>query len=160
MATEPANAPEILTPEGFVYFARNRFMPNILKIGMTRRSPYARLAELKSTGVVGEFELVGAYFVIDCEKCEKYLHDKYNYRRIDPNREFFEVPDESHYSFVVECGYHLISFRMIDERIYFGMLAPTKGLRDNHLLEAEIERLNAKIREKDLYIRQALHNVK
>lgn len=77
---------------GIVYILTNRYMPGLVKIGMTsRESMDARLKELYTTGVPVPFECVYACKV-DCYKeLERALHDAFEPYRVNPSREFFEI---------------------------------------------------------------------
>lgn len=80
---------------GIVYIARNdNHEENIYKIGMTLRTELnERMDELtRHTGVLGEFRHEGHVLVDDVEECEKKLHEKFSYCRIQNNREFFKAP--------------------------------------------------------------------
>ena len=79
---------------GIVYIARNdNHEDNIYKIGMTLRTNLnERMDELTShTGVLGEFRHEGHVLVDDVEECEKKLHEKFSYCRVQDNREFFRA---------------------------------------------------------------------
>lgn len=79
---------------GIVYVLTNRSMPGLVKIGMTTRSDIdARMKELYTTGVPVPFDCNYACLVKnqDCEKIEKALHKAFEDKRINPNREFFEI---------------------------------------------------------------------
>lgn len=156
---------EVKEPSGFVYFAANRYVPDVMKIGMTKRSPYVRMAELRSTGVIGSFDIVSAYFVVDCVLAERSLHDFHASLRLEQDREFFRVPTSEHHRFAVECGMLLARWKMIDPLVYFGIFARQGGndeaLRDSIIsLEAQVAKLKKLLREKDEYIMQTLHNVR
>lgn len=151
-------------PEGFVYFATNEYMPNLIKIGMTKRSPYQRLDELRSTGVIGKFELVAAYFVRDAQQSEKYLHELNLKIRAEQAREFFHVPISEYRMFAVQCGLILLQYDMIDPCIYYGFFAPDRNNSTDLYkkaagLENEILELRNLLRRKDEYIRKAIHNI-
>ena len=77
---------------GIVYIARNdTHEPNVYKIGMTLRTNLSeRMDELTGhTGVLGEFRHEGHVLVDDVEECERKLHEKFSYCRVQNNREFF-----------------------------------------------------------------------
>jgi hypothetical protein len=158
------NFSEYSGPEGFIYVAHNQYMLDVIKIGLTKKSPYARLNELKTTGVLGDFELIVAYYVTDCAASEKYLHKIYDEIRVQNNREFFKVPREKYHSFAVECGFILAKSKMIDPKIYFGIFSAinqknidvAQTIND---LEKEIIDLKNLINEKDKYISRTIHNV-
>lgn len=75
---------------GFVYMLRNDYMPDVVKIGCTERSPHRRAAELsKATGVPTPFQVVCYIEVRDHERCEREIHDWLSAHRVPSNREFF-----------------------------------------------------------------------
>lgn len=80
--------------EGYIYCFYNTLFPNLLKIGMTERTPLERLHEANScTWVPKPFELKLAKKVINPIEKERKLHillQKFN-MRINNNREFFEI---------------------------------------------------------------------
>ena len=79
---------------GIVYIARNdTHEPNVYKIGMTLRTNLSeRMDELTGhTGVLGEFRHEGHVLVDDVEECERKLHEKFSYCRVQNNREFFRA---------------------------------------------------------------------
>ena len=80
---------------GFIYAARNPFMPGLIKVGMTTGRPSQRLGSLASTSVPGEFELVFAFFVGSARIGEKLAHAALADFRVDPFREFFQVDPEA-----------------------------------------------------------------
>ena len=83
--------------QGIVYVLTNRYMPGIVKIGMTERSQIdERLKELYTTGVPEQFECEYACYVnkADCNKIEKALHKAFAPQRINVNREFFSITPE------------------------------------------------------------------
>jgi hypothetical protein len=71
-------------------------MPNLLKIGMTTRTPEERVKELFTTGVPTPFKIEFAKKVCNPEQKEKTLHrllEQYT-ERVSPRREFFRVSTE------------------------------------------------------------------
>jgi hypothetical protein len=158
------NFSEYSGPEGFIYVAHNQYMHDVIKIGLTKKSPYARLNELKTTGVLGDFELIVAYYVKDCAASEKHLHQIYNEIRVQNNREFFKVSREKYFTFAVDCGLILAKSKMIDPKIYFGIFsnANHKNMDTEQKindLEKEIIELKKLLNEKDKYISKTIHNV-
>ena len=82
--------------EGYVYCFSNQFMPGILKVGMTTRTPDARAKELFTTGVAEPFKIEFAKKVRDPRGKEKTLHtllEQYT-DRVSSRREFFRVSPE------------------------------------------------------------------
>lgn len=71
---------------GYIYILKNPALKDdLLKIGMTTRSPHERIAELSnSTGVPAQFELNFVEWVPDCQQAERLLHarlDKHRYAK-------------------------------------------------------------------------------
>lgn len=65
-------------------------MPGLVKIGLTTRTPIARLAELTAaTGVPAPFELEWCRAVTDCAAVESTVHRMLDDRRVSGRREFF-----------------------------------------------------------------------
>ena len=76
---------------GYIYILKNPALrEDLLKIGMTTRSPHDRIAELSNvTGVPAQFELKFVEWVPDCREAEQLLHEclvQYRYAK-----EFFSV---------------------------------------------------------------------
>jgi uncharacterized protein YueI len=79
----------------YIYILTNPYMPGIIKIGKTTTSVEQRVRELsQDTGVPAPFETHYAAKVSDCSYVEKKLHGIFGDRRINPNREFFDVSPE------------------------------------------------------------------
>lgn len=77
---------------GYVYILSNPCMPNLIKIGFTRRNIDERLSELNSsTGVPEYFVLEAAFSSINPEKDEQVVHSELNEHRTNRNREFFQI---------------------------------------------------------------------
>jgi len=80
---------------GFIYVLQNNSHdPYIVKVGLTRRSPSKRKAELYqgSSGVPEHFDIAVAISVGDCVEAEKLAHLRLSNYRINPKREFFRIP--------------------------------------------------------------------
>ncbi|MCB9262354.1 MAG: GIY-YIG nuclease family protein [Flavobacteriales bacterium] len=78
--------------EGIVYVLSNEAMPNLVKIGLTKRSEVTqRMSELYSTGVPIPFECCYACRVTDVSKVEKAIHLAFNPNRVNPSREFLNI---------------------------------------------------------------------
>src|SRR5699024_4359064 len=70
----------------------NPSMPNLVKIGMTKRDPALRARELGGvTGVPTPFVVIFQAYVNDCIQAEKYVHNILKDYRVTNAREFFEV---------------------------------------------------------------------
>jgi hypothetical protein len=76
---------------GYVYILQNASMPNLVKIGRTRRTPKSRAQELRSTGVPDEFTVIYYERVSDHEKVEKRLSERLRPYRYRNDREFFRM---------------------------------------------------------------------
>lgn len=83
--------------EGFVYILTNEFMPGIVKIGYTNRTPEQRAWELyeKRTGVPGKFHVAFRLKCRDAKTLEHKVHRKLAAHRVNAYREYFRV-DVSH----------------------------------------------------------------
>ena len=78
--------------KGFIYILINPSLKNLLKIGMTTRSPEERAKELSTTGVPTPFFVAFSEEVSDCQIIEKEIHLQLESFRYIKNREFFEIP--------------------------------------------------------------------
>lgn len=81
--------------QGFVYILSNDFLKeNLLKIGMTTRTPEDRARELYEThtGVPGKFEVIYHKEVENCEFAEDLIHRNLSQYRVNEYREFFNIP--------------------------------------------------------------------
>jgi hypothetical protein len=67
-------------------------MPNMLKIGKTKKHPLERMKELSgATGVPTPFQLVYYQPCRDMDDVEKRMHDFFSKNRASENREFFAI---------------------------------------------------------------------
>jgi hypothetical protein len=79
--------------EGYVYILVSSAKPGIVKIGCTDRNPEQRAKELSnSTGVAMPYIVAYHVEVEDPERVERDVHQRLSESRVNPNREFFEVP--------------------------------------------------------------------
>lgn len=78
--------------EGIIYVMRSAaHSKDIFKIGLTTRSSEIRSSELeRTTGSPDKFLVVEEWYVIDCYRAEKEIHEKLDRFRINPSREFFK----------------------------------------------------------------------
>lgn len=76
---------------GYVYCLSNASMPGIFKVGMTRRSPEARAAELFTTGVSVPFVIEFAKRVTNPVGKERIIHRLLLAERLNSRREFFRT---------------------------------------------------------------------
>lgn len=82
--------------DGYLYCLSNPSMPDLLKVGMTERTPEDRVKELFKTGVPTPFKIEFAKQVSEPKQKEKTLHallSQYT-ERVYPKREFFRVSPE------------------------------------------------------------------
>jgi hypothetical protein len=78
---------------GFIYYAINRSMPGVTKIGMTTKHPELRLAELSAaTGCPQPFELIGYFDTPQAAETERAIHQVLAHYRVNDRREFFAAP--------------------------------------------------------------------
>jgi hypothetical protein len=81
---------------GKIYVLRNEHMRELLvKVGKTLRDSEERARELtKATGVPGKFNVLFQEDVCDVDYAESLVHARLASFRLQPNREFFQVPYE------------------------------------------------------------------
>jgi hypothetical protein len=82
------------TEFGFLYALTNAAMPGHIKIGMTRRRPEERMAELSSaTGVPVEFRLAYSRAFENARLAEALVHQQLEAQglRVSQSREFFQI---------------------------------------------------------------------
>lgn len=92
-AVESSN--ETLANLGIVYLLINEAMPGLVKIGKTtRNNPQVRISELYNTSVPVPFECALAVRVENPSAVEQALHKAFEPKRINPNREFFQIEPE------------------------------------------------------------------
>jgi len=79
---------------GWVYVARNPcFADPVFKVGPTKVSPVVRVERLSSsTSVYRPFQLVYFVHVSDRDRAEGHVHQALAASRVNPAKEFFEVP--------------------------------------------------------------------
>lgn len=79
-----------------IYILTNNSMPNLIKIGYTKRDDLnIRVKELYTTGVPLPFNIYYACLVEDSQKTEDILHELFIENRINKKREFFQIdPDK------------------------------------------------------------------
>jgi hypothetical protein len=78
--------------EGYIYCFSNPTMPDILKIGMTLRTPEKRLMEAnQGTWTPLPFEIEIAKKVLNPLAKEKNIHEILKDKRVNNGREFFRV---------------------------------------------------------------------
>lgn len=77
--------------DGYVYILSNISMPNLVKIGKTRRGGRHRAKEIYQTGVPTPFTLEYEVYTHDCDQLELYAHEHLNAFRVNNDREFFKI---------------------------------------------------------------------
>lgn len=78
--------------QGYVYILISPAFPDLLKIGMTTRTPEERAKELsKGTGLPASFVVAYSEFVNNCSLAESLIHQKLVKHRYMQNREFFKL---------------------------------------------------------------------
>ena len=92
--TEPGDTTKA-ADQGYIYVLTNEAMPGLVKIGVTRASdPQSRVSSLYNTSVPLPFDLHYAGLVTNARRVETALHNAFDHRRINHNREFFEIEPE------------------------------------------------------------------
>jgi hypothetical protein len=76
---------------GFVYVMTNPFIPGLVKVGKTNRTPSERSQELSSTGVPGQWIVEFSIFTPNCTALELAAHTVLGQQRVSSDREFFRV---------------------------------------------------------------------
>lgn len=76
---------------GWLYLLTNPAMPELVKIGMTTRSPEERALELASTGVPMPFHVAAAWAVDDVRAAERDAHAALARYRVNDAREWFRL---------------------------------------------------------------------
>ena len=78
--------------EGYIYCFSNPTMPNILKIGMTLRTPEKRLTEAnQGTWTPLPFKIELSKKVLNPLAKEKKIHEIFKTKRLNNGREFFNI---------------------------------------------------------------------
>ena len=77
---------------GFVYVLSNPAMPGLVKVGRTDRTSDVRADELHTTGVPSPFEVEFRSITSKPKEVEKRAHGLLAAHRVNPKREFFNVP--------------------------------------------------------------------
>lgn len=80
-----------MTLIGSIYALLNPSFPNKLKLGRTTRTAIRRARELSRTAVPDAFILIYDELVIDCERAERELHERFALKRVRKSKEFFRV---------------------------------------------------------------------
>lgn len=76
--------------KGFIYVLSNVSMPELYKIGWSRKDPESRITELYTTGVPTPFEIEYKQLVNNAPHIENKIHKLLNEYRVSNKREFFK----------------------------------------------------------------------
>jgi len=77
---------------GFLYLLVNPSMGDLVKVEKTKRNPKDRAKELGAvTGIPTPFILVFDISVEDCDRAERFVHQRLEEYRVSSNREFFRA---------------------------------------------------------------------
>lgn len=97
---------------GWLYVISSPSLPNMSKIGVTRRwNPTLRISELSSSSLPYAFSAHGFIFSDNCFELETNIHKYFDDKRVVPNREFFYVsPEEAIHVLETEFNQKVHSF--------------------------------------------------
>ena len=77
---------------GWLYVISSPSLPNLTKIGCTRRLvPMVRVKELSSSSLPEPFHAHCFVFSDDCFELESQMHEYFDKERVNPDREFFRI---------------------------------------------------------------------
>ena len=77
--------------DGYIYILTNKFVPNIYKIGYTKRNPIERAKEIsRATGVAGEWKVSRDWPVTEAYQTEQYIFAEFKSYRLDKKGEMFD----------------------------------------------------------------------
>ena len=119
--------------KGWCYVLTNEFMPGIVKIGWTARTPEERSVELSTTGVPGKYRIEYAAEVAEAELAEKHTHSILRAVRVDPSREHFRCETLDAIAVVREAGER---FGLFPERFHNVEREEVERLANRHKDEA------------------------
>ena len=93
----------------WVYILSNPSSPGLVKIGYTKVHPNDRAEQLsRATGVATKYKVEYAFKCYDGENLEKEVHNCLSAYRVNPKREFFEVPVSEAIKIIDEIGSNYI----------------------------------------------------
>lgn len=76
---------------GYIYILTNDFVPNIYKIGYTKRNSIERAKEIsRATGVAGEWKVARDWPVTEAYQTEQYIFAEFKSYRLDKRGEMFD----------------------------------------------------------------------
>lgn len=80
------------TKSGWLYVISSPSLPNLVKVGVTRReSPWTRVRELSSSSLPIPFKAHCFVFSDDCFELEASMHKYFDAQRVNKDREFFHI---------------------------------------------------------------------
>lgn len=88
--------------KGWIYVIKCSVMPDILKIGFSRKDPELRALELRSTGSPGKYSVEYEILVVEPQKIEQDVHLKLADKRVD--LEWFRVTLEEAVNAIKEAS--------------------------------------------------------
>lgn len=81
---------------GYLYIIDSKSLPNMIKIGVTRRlNPAIRVKELSSSSLPFPFRLRAYCFCENAFDLESKMHEYFDSHRVSPQREFFYISPEA-----------------------------------------------------------------
>jgi len=122
--------------DGYVYILSNPSMPNLVKIGKTRRGGRHRAKEIYQTGVPTPFTLEYEVYTHDCDALEYYVHECLDKFRVNQSREFFEldvieaIKHVTHY-FIRDFNCELVISDLGDLECTLQEMVNKSGVEDN-----------------------------
>ena len=88
-----SNSGVIEKEKGIIYILTNESMPGYIKIGKTQNLKQ-RLANIDNTSIPLPFEIHSAFEFENYGSVERTIHSAFDFCRVNPKREFFEIdPD-------------------------------------------------------------------
>ena len=127
---------------GWIYVLMNSsFESDLLKIGVTQRTPEKRANELsKQTGIPNPFQVAFSIEVGECIKVEKLIHSTLEKFRYTSNREFFKISINNAKSIITQIAenFPLKEISSIEEQ---------KRESKRKEIQDQIDELETKLRE-------------
>lgn len=75
--------------DGFIYILKNHYIPNVYKVGYTKRDAIERAKEIsRGTGVPGDWEVAREWPVVDAYETEQYIFLEFEGYRIQKKELF------------------------------------------------------------------------
>jgi hypothetical protein len=104
--------------KGYIYILTNSaYAEDLLKIGMTIRTPEERAMELYKTGVPAPFIVSYKRSVANCNSAENAIHKRLQNFRINSDREFFKISLDNA-KMILDEVYNLYSLDTFSEEEY------------------------------------------